>query len=258
MIQHGRTLIYCLCMLPLAGGIARADSITSVQVQIDTLTQQYNSLQNQFNFIQQQLTAAQATITSLSNNASYQSHMLAALKDSTACIASESNSYTLIFRGCNVVIQNGKGSTITQNGLGNLIIGYNEDDTYENVHDGPNDRSGSHNLIVGPEHTYASFGGLVAGYGNFSRAPFSSILGGNKNNTTGMASTVAGGGSNTASSDYAAVGGGYYNQAGGNYSVISGGANNKASGVGSSVGGGLSRQAQFPYNWAAGELIENQ
>src|SRR5205085_5001627 len=62
------------------------------------------------------------------------------------------------FEGCNVHIQSGAGSTSgAVNGLGNLIVGYNENPNT------PLDRSGSHNLVVGAFHTYSSYGGLVAG-----------------------------------------------------------------------------------------------
>lgn len=48
----------------------------------------------------------------------------------------------------NLQVINGEGATAdTANGLGNLIVGYNEDT------DVPSDRSGSHNLVVGEDHT---------------------------------------------------------------------------------------------------------
>ena len=82
------------------------------------------------------------------------------------------------FEGCNVHVQNGTGSTSTKNGLGNLIIGYNEETNRVN------DRSGSHNLIVGPGHTYSAVGGLVAGYQNSVMCWYSSVSGGAYNTIT--------------------------------------------------------------------------
>jgi hypothetical protein len=43
----------------------------------------------------------------------------------------------------NVHVRNGLGETATTNATGNLIVGYNEDFL------GDEDRSGSHNLVVG-------------------------------------------------------------------------------------------------------------
>lgn len=272
MKKQGYTLPALSYALLLASSIAHADSVTSVQSQIDILTQQYNALQQQVNSLQAQLVTAQVKITSLSDDISYQSHMVAMLKDSLACVARESDAYTLIFRGCNVVVQNGTGSTITQNGYGNLIIGYNEYITY-NPQDGTNNRNGSHNLIIGPEHSYTSVGGFVAGHGNLLLAPHSSILGGNKNRTTGPFTTVAGGSMNDSSNNNASISGGYFNQASGSHSVVSGGVGNKASarystvsagfsnqasGESSSVSGGSSHQAVGQFNWVAGGLVQNQ
>src|SRR5690606_35194649 len=63
---------------------------------------------------------------------------------------------TAVFEGCNVQIVNGVGATDSTNALGNLIIGYNENQSgYA--------RNGSHNLVVGRDHGYTSYGGFVAG-----------------------------------------------------------------------------------------------
>ena len=72
------------------------------------------------------------------------------------CVHPASNSLELIFDGCDVHIRNGSGMSGSANMLGNLIIGYNEDL-------GGNSRIGSHNLIIGPEHSYNGTNGIVAG-----------------------------------------------------------------------------------------------
>ena len=58
----------------------------------------------------------------------------------------------IIFTGVNLHIRSGhfSGNSYTQNGLGNLVLGYNEpsDSTF------PAERDGSHNLVVGPNHRY--------------------------------------------------------------------------------------------------------
>src|ERR1700757_3204286 len=45
----------------------------------------------------------------------------------------------VVFSGVNVRIQNGLGSTETKNGLGNLIVGYNEHQAVDGI--GPNTRT---------------------------------------------------------------------------------------------------------------------
>jgi hypothetical protein len=58
--------------------------------------------------------------------------------------------------GANLRIVNGLGTTETTNGLGNLIVGYNE----ERAPDGAtNIRTGSHNVVVGAQNNFSSFGG---------------------------------------------------------------------------------------------------
>ena len=96
----------------------------------------------------------------------------------------------IVFEGCNVHIRNGTGRTNSKNGTSNLIIGYNEDDELvtpksEASDYGPNDRSGSHNLVIGPEHTYSSYGGLVAGYRNTVSGTYASVSGGGQNVASG-------------------------------------------------------------------------
>src|SRR5207249_10130664 len=54
----------------------------------------------------------------------------------------------------------GSGMTGDTTNLGNLTIGYNEP---RNTTDTTN-RTGSHTLIIGPEHQFTASGGLLAGY----------------------------------------------------------------------------------------------
>jgi hypothetical protein len=65
----------------------------------------------------------------------------------------------ITFRGVNVHVVNGTGTTDgTVNGLGNLIVGYNE------LRSTPNDRTGSHNIVVGPRHNYSSYSAPTAAW----------------------------------------------------------------------------------------------
>jgi len=93
----------------------------------------------------------------------------------------------VIFTGVNVHVRSGSGRTDDPgNGLGNLIVGYNED-----VFGNP--RTGSHNMVVGAGHGYSSWGGFVAGVGNTISGPCASVSGGAENTAGGFASSVGGG-----------------------------------------------------------------
>ena len=110
---------------------------------------------------------------------------------------------TLKFSGMNVQIDNGTGSTDgTVNSLGNLIVGYNE------LRGSGDNRTGSHNVIVGKRHNYSSYGGLVGGYQNTISGPYSSVTGGKYNEASGSYSSVTGGYKNTASGAWSSVTGG--------------------------------------------------
>ena len=158
------------------------------------------------------------------------------LEAKLACLSKDGDN--VVFEKCNVYIRNGSGKTDGPiNGLGNLIIGYNET-TGENLN-----RTGSHNLVIGPEHAYSSFGGLVAGRENTISAPYASVTGGRLNTASGLGASVSGGSVNTASKDFASVSGGKSNEAQGLNASVSGGTSNSAQGDFSSVAGGSDNTA---------------
>ena len=143
---------------------------------------------------------------------------------------------TVLISGANLQVVSGEGSTPSPvNGTGNIIIGYNEDDG--------DDKTGSHNLIVGKYNSYSGYGGIVVGYDNATTGSYCSVLGGAQNSASGIQSTVSGGTNNTASGEYSSVSGGSNSTADGNMSSVSGGILNTASGNYSSVLGGSSNQA---------------
>jgi hypothetical protein len=138
-----------------------------------------------------------------------------------------------LFEGVNVQIVNGTGTTEgAVTGTGNLIVGYNE------FFGMGADRSGSHNIVVGRENNYTSFGGLVAGLHNSIEGIYSSVSGGAYNRATNTSSSVLGGSGCVASGPYSTAGGGTVVQASGNYSTVIGGNRNSASGSKASVFGG--------------------
>jgi hypothetical protein len=145
----------------------------------------------------------------------------------------------VIFTGANVHVRNGLGATNgdpdssptsnpVTNGVGNLVVGYNEQWTFAS-------RSGSHNLVVGSSHGYSSVGGVVFGRDNAIGGPFASVSGGTGNAATGLYASVTGGSSNLASGVGASVSGGQFNTASGFNSSVSGGSIQTASAANSHV-----------------------
>jgi len=162
----------------------------------------------------------------------------------------------VIFTGTNVHIRNGTLGTTglsgggTANGRGNLIVGYNEV-----VPAGflvPAVRTGSHNLVVGPSHTYSALGGFVAGSFNAVTSDSASVSAGWRNTASGIFSSVSGGFANTANGGQASVSGGARNTASGVYSSVSGGDDSTASGDISSVSGGYNNTASHDYSTVSG------
>ncbi len=96
-----------------------------------------------------------------------------ALENLLASVTLENSVQDFVFTGVNVHVRSRSGATDgTINGLGNLIVGYNEARTTKSV------KSGSHNLVVGRNHNYVSYGGLVAGYQNAVSGLYASVSGG--------------------------------------------------------------------------------
>ncbi|MCP4136918.1 MAG: hypothetical protein GY754_38460 [bacterium] len=154
---------------------------------------------------------------------------------------------TIRFSGINVQIVSGSGSTDgTVNGLGNLIVGYNETRSLES------NKSGSHNIIVGRWHNYSSYGGLVVGNYNTISGTYSSVCGGTENTASGQDSSVSGGAYNTASGYWSSVSGGRDNIASWGADSVSGGASNTASGNCSAVSGGYENLANWFFSSVSG------
>ena len=166
----------------------------------------------------------------------------------SSVLSFDESTKNVLFNGANVQIVNGLGNTNRLNGLGNLTVGYNESPEFgEQVEHcsygrntpikrsgvdlkaacsgdwGRNMRVGSHNIIVGSDNDYTSFGGFVAGLGNVINADFSTVTGGTGNIASGQFSSISGGQVNRALNRNDSVSGGWGNQVYGFASSISGG-----------------------------------
>jgi len=146
---------------------------------------------------------------------------VATREDKLTARAFDAAANEVVITGANLRIVNGLGNTRTTNGLGNLIVGYNE------PRGTPNVETGSHNIVVGFQHNFTSFGGLVAGAANDISGDFASVTGGSFNIASSAGSSVCGGLSNTASGVESVICGGQVNMATGTRSSISGGSNNR-------------------------------
>lgn len=162
---------------------ALAAQLGTVQSDVAALQSQNATQQNQITTLQNQNAAQQTEITALQTLLAGVTRLDVFGKD------------TIRFSGMNVQVVDGTGTTVTNpgNGLGNLVVGYNEKDVVDDS------REGSHNLVVGRFHSYSSYGGLLAGENNAVTGFAASVTGGVRNVASGTSASVTGGDSNTAS-----------------------------------------------------------
>lgn len=147
--------------------------------------------------------AGNAEVASLQVQVAQLEQTVAQLKSLLNGVSRKGNDIT--FKSVNVHIVNGTGKTDGPvNGLGNLIVGYNE----ANDRGAPIPRKGSHNVVVGSKNGYASYGGLVVGLSNTASGRYSSVSGGSGNIAKGDSSTVSGGHLNVSKGNFSSVSGG--------------------------------------------------
>jgi len=164
---------------------------------------------------------------------------MAMLEHTLSAMAFDDAANEVVITGANLRIVNGLGQTETTNGLGNLIVGYNE----SRSPNFPDTRTGSHNVVVGKENNFASFGGIVVGQFSEISGQFASVSGGSGGTASGRFAAVSGGLDNTASGDFSSVSGGDANRASGFAASISGGGANRATDFGTSISGGNNNEA---------------
>ena len=201
-----------------------------------SLTSQLASLQGQNQSLSGQVSQLSTTVTQLNGKVSSLESLLAGVARAGT---------TLKFSGLNLQIVSGSGSTTgTVNGLGNLIIGYNEN---------PGTQTGSHNLVLGDGQSFTSYGGIVGGQDNVLSGPFADVFG-NSNRATASSTSVLGGKFNLASDPFSSISGGCDGVAGTASALvgtcgstgtesISGGLLNRADGLFSSVSAGQQNHA---------------
>jgi trimeric autotransporter adhesin len=252
---RGRVLLALLVMLALLpsstllaeqGGIPQ--QVAELQQAVATLTSQVHALQSALNSQGQAISALQAAVLDQSNKLQF-------------VTVSGTEMY---ITGANLNIRDGSGATsgtlgfpyiANPRGLGNLIIGYNENALSPCSGCLPQPmrpRTGSHNLILGVNNGYSSIGGIAAGFANSVNSPYAGITGGAFNAASGMFSVISGGENNVVNNEAASVTGGLGNTASGRFSAVSGGAGNVASNESASVSGGSAGTASGSFSSVSG------
>ena len=171
----------------------QASEISALLATVSNQTSQIVSLQAMVNSQTNQISGLDETVGN-------QAQQLGVLTNLFANFSRDGSD--IYITAANLHIVNGLNSTDTTNGLGNLIVGYNE------LRGTGDDRSGSHNVVVGSEENFSSYGGFVVGLENSISAAFASVSGGYSNIASGVSSSVSGGNNGTASGEYSSVSGG--------------------------------------------------
>lgn len=238
-------LLACLTAAVLAPAPARALSDAQRDAALQQLQSAVASLQGKVSTLQTTVAAQDCALALLRAKLKYQSV----------------EGQQVIFSGCNVHIVNGLGATdgnpggtgaTMVNGLGNLVLGYNA-----RRHDHTDDRSGSHNLVLGDAQTYTSYAGILAGYHATVTAPYASVTGGYNNKANAPFASVTGGQDNIAHNYAASVTGGFSNSASAAYGSVTGGLQNRADGYAASVLGGYGNTASGLYCAVTGGQLNN-
>lgn len=215
--------------------------IAALQAQVASLQSTVSGLQGQVNALETANSDQQNEIKSLQTSNTALQNQLAHAKNVLALdpfVRVDPNPEVgvvgpnIIFSGANIHIVSGSCRTDDNGnprGLGNLIIGYDDDPQhlFGGVPLNPGDRGGSHNLVIGDGNrfTQSAFGGLVAGTLNTISSYAASVSGGSGNTASGEGANVSGGFRNTASGEHSSVNGGIGNNAGGGVTVVIGGQN---------------------------------
>jgi len=231
-----------------SAGAEYSDGDAAVEARLSALEASLDASYDEIEALRTELSATNAQLALLQDDVATLDSLDVrdpALDDLLRYVSVDTANDAVIFDGANVYIQSGEGRTDVSNGTGNLILGYDLDD-------GGDEKSGSHNLVVGDGHTYTSYGGLVAGLDNAVTGAWATVAGGRMNVAEGDYAVVAGGGENTADGWYAVIAGGEGGVANGAYSAITGGRANTATGPYAAVSGGDSNLASGTYSTASG------
>jgi hypothetical protein len=188
----------------------------AMQAQIDALTMKVNQLtleNDKLKGLTDALGTMQTSVAAMQTNVSTLQGSVKTLETKTADSIALSQYIKvekdipgmygphILITGANVHVRSGSGATDNNaapfTGLGNLIIGYNENTIPTPILS----RNGSHNLVGGSLNSFSSYGAVVFGAGNSSNGAYASVLSGTGNKAVGNKSAVYGGMNQTAQND---------------------------------------------------------
>jgi len=283
-------LLIVACMSVLTG-LAQSSNLTvpntfspNTPARAAEVNANFNAVKTAVNDNNARLDAIEALLVSMQNTITAQEAEINQLKLDLAVVENNSvltldgylslttfNGFdTAEFTGINLQVNDGSDDTEGDvNGLGNVIVGYNEQLTGTTFCSDPqyieanecffnlgvwqsNITTGSHNLILGSNNSYTSYGGVVAGAGNVINNKFSSVLGGAESVANGIYSIISGGSDHITLGDYNNISGGRRHITTGKYSNVNGGIENKASEDYSSVSGGAGNEANANSSYVSG------
>lgn len=144
-------------------------------VSLTQFNQFKRSVTAQLTTLNQSLAALSDALTGAAARLDTTAQGLSSLEARLACVDASSDGNELVFSGCNVNIRNGLNRTESTNGRGNLVVGYNENESDVGV---LRSRDGSHMVVVGPNHGWRGFGGIVSGESHLQESGYASIVGG--------------------------------------------------------------------------------
>ncbi|MDP6518368.1 MAG: FG-GAP-like repeat-containing protein [Planctomycetota bacterium] len=164
--------------------------IAAAEDALDDLASTTTTLRDDVDNIQQRVSDSEDVVGGLTDTVGVMLTSLTSLEYLTSPLAYDGT--ILALHGANFQITDGTSGASSPNGLGNLILGHNRDlSGYL--------QSGSHNLVIGDDHSFRGFAGLVSGTSNRLLADNTAILGGRQNEVYTDLTTIVGGSNGTVS-----------------------------------------------------------
>jgi len=230
----------------LSALVARVDGLDTTTADIETdlanLDAEVDGIDSDLASLSGEVDSIDSDLASLSDEVD---DIEPGIADLSTYLSVDTSTDTVLIDGANLQVVSGSGSTSgTVNGLGNVLIGYDEDSG--------DDKSGSHNLVMGRYHSYASYGSIVHGYNHSitSGGLDSATLGGLGASISARGSVAVSGVYGVLDDEYAATMGGYGAEigSGGVYSVAISGAYPTANHGSAVVLGGYGEETSSSYD----------
>ena len=272
--------------LAVAALVAAVSAPARAEVQLHTFQAgeraRASDVNGNFNNLKVAVEAAERRNTELTNRIRDLEAAIANLRGLNGVLSIETlnGAKTVRLTGVNLQVVNGLNRTDTVNGTGNLIVGYDEANTFTTkpicsiahsiagleLNDeaaclsaggifSVQQKTGSHNLVMGLANGYSSFGGIVSGRFNYINEMFAAAVAGVDNRASGRFSGIFGGQGHLTQESGTTVLGGIGAQARGHLATVVGGAGNVATGENATVTGGERNTASGRTSYAAGGLI---